>query len=174
MPPYHRLFRRGSLSQDATIPLGFARTKGRTWLSKGCFSTLRSTGQSRRAESSTKKATSEPHVRDRQGSVELRKGDVVVAKLGPNEVFGERALIDQLPRNLNAVATQRRRSQRSTRVSSCSWSTRPPRSLSRSWGLWRAVSGITTSSSVALAHGTSRRRPPDSRPRRADRRTARS
>jgi CRP-like cAMP-binding protein len=40
------------------------------------------------------------------GSVELRKGDVVVAKLGPNEVFGERALIDQLPRNLKAVATE--------------------------------------------------------------------
>jgi CRP/FNR family transcriptional regulator, cyclic AMP receptor protein len=39
------------------------------------------------------------------GSVELRKGDVVVGSLGPNEVFGERALIDQLPRNLKAVAT---------------------------------------------------------------------
>jgi CRP/FNR family transcriptional regulator, cyclic AMP receptor protein len=39
------------------------------------------------------------------GSVELRKGTVVVASLGPNDVFGERALIDHLPRNLNAVAT---------------------------------------------------------------------
>jgi CRP/FNR family transcriptional regulator, cyclic AMP receptor protein len=39
------------------------------------------------------------------GAIELRKGDVVVASLGPNEVFGERALIDQLPRNLKAVAT---------------------------------------------------------------------
>jgi CRP/FNR family cyclic AMP-dependent transcriptional regulator len=39
------------------------------------------------------------------GSVELRKGDVVVGSLGANEVFGERALIDQLPRNLKAVAT---------------------------------------------------------------------
>jgi CRP/FNR family cyclic AMP-dependent transcriptional regulator len=39
------------------------------------------------------------------GSVELRKGSRVVASLGPNEVFGERALIDHLPRNLNAVAT---------------------------------------------------------------------
>jgi CRP/FNR family cyclic AMP-dependent transcriptional regulator len=38
------------------------------------------------------------------GAIELRKGDVVVASLGPNEVFGERALIDQLPRNLKAVA----------------------------------------------------------------------
>jgi CRP-like cAMP-binding protein len=39
------------------------------------------------------------------GAVELRKGTSVVASLGPNEVFGERALIDNLPRNLNAVAT---------------------------------------------------------------------
>jgi CRP/FNR family cyclic AMP-dependent transcriptional regulator len=39
------------------------------------------------------------------GSVELRKGPVVVASLGPNDVFGERALIDHLPRNLTAVAT---------------------------------------------------------------------
>jgi CRP/FNR family cyclic AMP-dependent transcriptional regulator len=39
------------------------------------------------------------------GSVELRKGAVVVASLGPNDVFGERALIDHLPRNLTAVAT---------------------------------------------------------------------
>jgi CRP/FNR family transcriptional regulator, cyclic AMP receptor protein len=40
------------------------------------------------------------------GSVELRKGSMVVATLGVNDVFGERALIDNLPRNLNAVATQ--------------------------------------------------------------------
>ncbi|HXQ59564.1 MAG TPA: cyclic nucleotide-binding domain-containing protein [Acidimicrobiales bacterium] len=39
------------------------------------------------------------------GAVELRKGAAVVASLGPNDVFGERALIDNLPRNLNAVAT---------------------------------------------------------------------
>jgi CRP-like cAMP-binding protein len=39
------------------------------------------------------------------GAVELRKGSLVVASLGPNDVFGERALIDHLPRNLNAVAT---------------------------------------------------------------------
>ncbi len=39
------------------------------------------------------------------GAVELRKGSVVVAFLGPNDVFGERALIDRLPRNLTAVAT---------------------------------------------------------------------
>jgi CRP-like cAMP-binding protein len=40
------------------------------------------------------------------GSVELRKGSTVVASLGPNEVFGERALIDHLSRNLDAVATE--------------------------------------------------------------------
>lgn len=39
------------------------------------------------------------------GSVELRKGAVTVVALGPNDVFGERALIDHLPRNLDAVAT---------------------------------------------------------------------
>jgi CRP-like cAMP-binding protein len=40
------------------------------------------------------------------GAVELRKGTVVVATLGPDDVFGERALIDHLPRNLTAVATE--------------------------------------------------------------------
>src|ERR1700733_1612704 len=39
------------------------------------------------------------------GSVTLQKGSVVVASLGPNDVFGERALIDHLPRNLTAIAT---------------------------------------------------------------------
>lgn len=39
------------------------------------------------------------------GSIELRKGPVAVAALTPNDVFGERALIDNLPRNLDAVAT---------------------------------------------------------------------
>lgn len=39
------------------------------------------------------------------GSVSLRKGSVIVASLGPNDVFGERALIDHLPRNLTASAT---------------------------------------------------------------------
>jgi len=37
--------------------------------------------------------------------VELRKGPYVVARIGPDGVFGERALIDQLPRNVTAVAT---------------------------------------------------------------------
>jgi CRP/FNR family cyclic AMP-dependent transcriptional regulator len=39
------------------------------------------------------------------GAVQLRKGATVVASLGPHDVFGERALIDHLPRNLSAVAT---------------------------------------------------------------------
>jgi CRP/FNR family cyclic AMP-dependent transcriptional regulator len=39
------------------------------------------------------------------GEVTLYKGSVAVASLGPNDVFGERALIDHLPRNLTAVAT---------------------------------------------------------------------
>jgi len=39
------------------------------------------------------------------GEVTLRKGSVPVATLGPNDVFGERALIDHLPRNLTAIAT---------------------------------------------------------------------
>jgi CRP/FNR family transcriptional regulator, cyclic AMP receptor protein len=38
------------------------------------------------------------------GEVTLHKGPVVVATLGPNDVFGERALIDHLPRNLTAMA----------------------------------------------------------------------
>ena len=40
------------------------------------------------------------------GSVQLLKGSVVVATLGPNDVFGERALIDHLPRNLTAIAIE--------------------------------------------------------------------
>ena len=38
------------------------------------------------------------------GAVELRKGALVVAVLGADDVFGERALIDNLPRNVTAVA----------------------------------------------------------------------
>ncbi|HEY4927904.1 MAG TPA: cyclic nucleotide-binding domain-containing protein [Acidimicrobiales bacterium] len=37
------------------------------------------------------------------GTVELRQGSVVVAPLGPDDVFGERAFIDPLPRNDTAV-----------------------------------------------------------------------
>jgi CRP/FNR family cyclic AMP-dependent transcriptional regulator len=39
------------------------------------------------------------------GRVALQKGSRVVASLGVNDVFGERALIDHLPRNLTAIAT---------------------------------------------------------------------
>lgn len=39
------------------------------------------------------------------GSVALQKGSVLVGSLGPDDVFGERALIDHLPRNLTAIAT---------------------------------------------------------------------
>ena len=38
------------------------------------------------------------------GAVVLRKGTTDVASLGPNDVFGERALIDNHPRDLTAVA----------------------------------------------------------------------
>ena len=40
-----------------------------------------------------------------EGRVALTKGRTVIAVLGPNDVFGERALIDHLPRNITAVAT---------------------------------------------------------------------
>jgi CRP-like cAMP-binding protein len=39
------------------------------------------------------------------GSVELSKGAVTVASLGPDDIFGERALVDNHPRDLTAVAT---------------------------------------------------------------------
>ncbi len=39
------------------------------------------------------------------GRVALTKGRSVIAVLGPNDVFGERALIDHLPRNVTAVTT---------------------------------------------------------------------
>ena len=39
------------------------------------------------------------------GQVALQKGSRVVATLSVNDVFGERALIDPLPRNLTAIAT---------------------------------------------------------------------
>jgi CRP/FNR family transcriptional regulator, cyclic AMP receptor protein len=41
------------------------------------------------------------------GAVELRKGNVVVARLGPGDVFGERALIDHSPRNLDAFSVEK-------------------------------------------------------------------
>jgi CRP-like cAMP-binding protein len=38
------------------------------------------------------------------GVIELRKGSIVVATMTVDDVFGERALIDHLPRDLTAVA----------------------------------------------------------------------
>jgi CRP/FNR family transcriptional regulator, cyclic AMP receptor protein len=40
------------------------------------------------------------------GAVELRRGDDVVETLGPDETFGEMAIIDQSPRSLTAVARE--------------------------------------------------------------------
>ena len=41
-----------------------------------------------------------------EGAVELQKSGAVVAVLGPNYVFGERALIDDHPRDLSAIAVE--------------------------------------------------------------------
>jgi CRP-like cAMP-binding protein len=40
------------------------------------------------------------------GQVELRAGDRVIARLGPDDVFGEMALLDAEPRMATAVATE--------------------------------------------------------------------
>ncbi len=40
-----------------------------------------------------------------EGEVVLSKGLAVIAVLGANDVFGERALIDRLPRDVTAVAS---------------------------------------------------------------------
>jgi CRP-like cAMP-binding protein len=39
------------------------------------------------------------------GEIELRRGDQVVATIGPDGTFGEMSLIDHSPRSLTAVAT---------------------------------------------------------------------
>ena len=41
-----------------------------------------------------------------EGAIELRRGDSVVATIGPEETFGEMSLIDQSPRSLTAVARE--------------------------------------------------------------------
>lgn len=41
-----------------------------------------------------------------EGAVELRKSTAVVAVLGPEDVFGERVLIDDHPRDLTAIAVK--------------------------------------------------------------------
>ena len=40
------------------------------------------------------------------GAIELRRGDDVLFTLGPDETFGEMAIIDQSPRSLTAVARE--------------------------------------------------------------------
>src|SRR5436190_3915632 len=40
------------------------------------------------------------------GMIELRVGDDVIAKLGPDEVFGELALVDKSPRMATAIAVE--------------------------------------------------------------------
>ena len=40
------------------------------------------------------------------GQIELRRGDEVLARVGPGETFGEMAIIDDAPRMLSAVAVE--------------------------------------------------------------------
>ncbi len=40
------------------------------------------------------------------GQIELRRGDQVLARVGPGETFGEMAIIDSAPRALTAVAVE--------------------------------------------------------------------
>ena len=41
------------------------------------------------------------------GQIELRRGDKVLARVGPDETFGEMSIIDNVPRSLTAVAVER-------------------------------------------------------------------
>ena len=77
------------------------------------------------------------HVRDRtRGRWDLLPQEPGVGghPCGPNDVFGERALIDHLPRNLTAVATVETVLAESTGACSCSWSTSRRPSPWASWG----------------------------------------
>ena len=40
------------------------------------------------------------------GRIELRRGDEVLATAGPDDTFGELAIIDEAPRTLSAVAVE--------------------------------------------------------------------
>ncbi len=40
------------------------------------------------------------------GQIELRRGDEMLARVGPGETFGEMAIIDDAPRHLSAVAVE--------------------------------------------------------------------
>src|ERR1043165_927713 len=40
------------------------------------------------------------------GLIELRRGDEVLARVGPGDTFGEMAIIDEAPRALTAVAIE--------------------------------------------------------------------
>ena len=41
------------------------------------------------------------------GQIELRRGDKVLGRVGPDETFGEMSIIDNVPRSLTAVAVER-------------------------------------------------------------------
>jgi CRP/FNR family transcriptional regulator, cyclic AMP receptor protein len=40
------------------------------------------------------------------GAIELRRGDEVLARVGPGDTFGEMAIIDDAPRMLTAIAVE--------------------------------------------------------------------
>ncbi len=81
------------------------------------------------------------------GAVELREGAAVVASLGPNDVFGERALIDHLPRKVTAVAVAETLLADIDRKTLPSLVHESPRSPSGSWVPWPAACVPTTGGS---------------------------